>query len=392
MIPLNNELSLQQSKKCPPLAHLDSKPPIPFPKKWNSIDYGKEDKTYSQAFLKKLASTPAKLKPAGQKLSSQTVPQPLSYAEEGNTFNNVHNISLEGRGLDQSGDKPRETLHHKKKHRKDQSVPNKGRTAISTSLFQEGNGERRPTIERGGTNTISMEVSGIGSRNSAEQPQRPSQPAAIAKNETASPKKTATDYDMSKKKSHSAVYPNNSHESPLVVEEADVASNGSPAISSAPIDTTHKRNKKRKPSQTSSPQKALGDKTALGSKHTHVWNDGDSQTGGMGGALMEMDLGLLEGHVHAHPDHAVKAALQSLAKDDWNSKCEGIGMVVILARDFPQILLTQLHQVLIALQKEVRIVKTSIHTSACTCKHTHTHTKHYMWRLLHYPLFTNDCR
>jgi len=332
-----------------PLAHQDSRQPMPLSKKWNSLE-GKEDKTYSQAYIKKLAHTPSKsLKPPSQKLTSLVL-------EEGNSAGDVNSISLEGRGLDQSGsDKPKEI---RRKSKKDQALPSRGRTTISTSLFQEDSGDRRPTIERGGTNTISMEVSGVGSRNSTELNQHPPQPAASKTKDVVSPhlKKPFSDSDVSKKKSHSAVYPNN-HETPLVVEEADESS-GITAISSAPINTTHKRNKKKKPNQAPSPQKLPRDKTSLhnNNKHTYVWNDGDQQppNGGMGGALVEMDLAPLEDLAHAQPDQAVKAALQSLAKEDWTDKCEGIGMVVVIARDFPHLLQLQLHPVLIALKKEVR--------------------------------------
>ena len=335
-----------------PLARQDSRQPVPLPKKWNSFEYGKEDKTYSQAYIKKLASTPAKsLKPPPSQKLTSLVP------DEGITTGDVNSISLEGRGLDQSGfDKPRDSFQIRRKSKKDHAVPSRGRTSISTSLFQEGTGERRPTIERGGTNTISMEVSGVGSRNSAELNQHPSQPNTIKTKDVISPnlKLSFSDSDT-KKKSRSAIYPNN-HESPLVVEEADESSGGITAISSAPIDTTHKRNKKKKPSQTSSPQKLPRDKTSLHNKnHTYVWNESDQPppSGGMGGALMEMDLVPLEALVRTLPDQAVKTALQSLAKEDWNDKCEGIGMVVIIARDFPHLLQSQLHPVLMALKKEV---------------------------------------
>ena len=323
-------------------------PPIPLPKKWNSFDGGREDKTYSQAFLKKLANPTKPLKPAGQKLAAQILP--VTFPDEaGSSSSNT--ISLEGRGLDQSGDKPRDLLQQqKKRHRKDQLFPNRGRTTISTSLFQEGAGERRPTIERGGTNTITMEVSGIGSRNSAEHLPQPL--LSKASEDSISPKKSASDFEISKKKSHSAVYPNNSHDPPLVVEEAD-DSTGVSLIASAPIETTHKRNKKKKPGQTSSPQKLQGNKVTAQGRHTYGWKDGDVQSSGVGGALMEMDLALLESHVHANPEQAVKTALQSLSKVDWTDKCEGIDMVVVIARDFPHLLLAQLHHILMALQNEV---------------------------------------
>lgn len=391
----SKDLSAQQHKKCPTLAHMETKPALP-PKKWNASDCdrvyggsGKEEKTYSQAFTKKLLNTtPTKsLKPGGQAKWERSVMQNVSATtspEELDTSTvSINNILLEGRGIDREvGEPSREPQLHRKKSKKGDlhQTSSKNRVTISSSLFgcQEGVGERRPSIERGGTNTISMEVSGVGSWNSAEShSQQASHQLSKNTKDSILQKKqkheTSGDFDVTEKTSHSATYPNSTKKSSQVlpiehgyqVEVTSASTSASSNISSAPVETTHKRiRKKRSTSDSTHPAQTLSlNQQRSGSppkrrshsynKHTFTLTDMDMQFGGRSGSPLEPDLALLENHVHANPDQAVKTALQSLANEDWNNKREGIDMIIIIAHDFPNLLLAQLHAVLMALQKEV---------------------------------------
>lgn len=371
---------------------METKPPLPVPKKWSSLDSdrlyggsGKEDNTYSQAFAKKLNNTPTKSSKLGgqtkrERSTTQVFPATSSEEVDASAVT-INSISLEGRSLDrEAGVTAREPQLQRKKSKKGDlhQSSSKNRVTISSSLFgcQEGTGERRPTIERGGTNTISMEVSGIGSRNSAESHgQQVSQQLSKNTKESILRKKqkhvtSDDDCELTEKKSQSATYPNitkKSSQDPPVLHVNEVECSTSPStvtssIASAPVETTYKRNrKKRNSSDSTSPAKTFSVRPMYGdTKRLQSYNkpsltvtDMDLQFG-RGGSPLEPDSALLESHVHANPDQAVKTALQSLANEDWNNKCEGINMVIIVARDYPNLLHAQLHTVLIALQKEVQ--------------------------------------
>ena len=58
--------------------------------------------------------------------------------------------------------------------------------------------------------------------------------------------------------------------------------------------------------------------------------------------------------VHSNPEQAVRTALQSMSSEDWSSKCEGLGMIMCMARNYPHLLHPQLHTVILTINKEVR--------------------------------------
>ena len=388
----SKDLTAQQQKKCPALAQIESKTTTSTLKKLSFLDSDRvcgvgsvnEEKTYSQAFAKKQHIS---TKMGGQAKRERSVTQKntsLSSLEEVDaSLITMNDISLEGRSIDREvGGANREAQLHRKKNKKGDphQTPSKSRVTISSSLFglQDGVGERRPSIERGGTNTISMEVSGIGSWNGTESHQAQQLSRHLSQNTRESIlkkmlKQETVDYDFEVvgNKSHSATYPNTTKSSQVLpvlrgdqLEGIYTSTNTNCSIASAPVEATHKRNRKKRsvsdssPAQTLSPHRQHGDtlpknRSQSYNKHALTVTDMDLQCGGRGGSPQEFDQALLEGHVHANPDQAVKTALQSLASEDWSNKCEGIGMIICITHYYPSLLQAQLHTILSAVQKEV---------------------------------------
>lgn len=387
---INKDLTAQQQRKCPALAHIESKPAPPTTKKWTALDSEqvcavgsvREEKTYSQAFAKK-DHTPTKTGGQAKRERSITHKNSATSSEEVDASSiTINNISLEGRSIDREVGGASRELHRKKSKKGDlYQTQSKNRITISSSLFglHEGVGERRPSIERGGTNTIVMEVSGIGSWNSSEShPQQISQQLSQSTKESILHKKlkqeTANDdFEVEEKKSHSAMCSNATKKSPQVlpvlrgdqVEGTSTFTTANCSVASAPVETTHKRNRKKRSSSESTPSQALsphqqhGDmppqnrSQSFSKQHTLTVTDMDLPFGGRNGSPQELDQALLESHVHANPDQAVKTALQSLANDDWSNKCEGIGMIICMSLYYPSLLQAQLHVILSAVQREV---------------------------------------
>ena len=351
---------------------------------------GKEEKTYSQAFAKKLLSSPSKSKPPpaavppqpkqrerGEKGQAATIPSSSSSSsepQESDTSLLSVNISLEGHGLDRGEGGPGNLAASggrdsqlKKKGKRPGAHPtqSKNRTTISSSMFgnQEGTGAR-PTIERGGTNTISMEVSGVGSRGNAGE-------GSIVKTTLLS--QTTKESFIRKKQRYQAEEgevesgePPTSlglfTKPPAVLRESSETSVSTSNSTSAPVEGLHRRNRHKRSNDGSRNTKSHSEYRDPHRGRTHhpkgtlMVTDMDSSLGSSGGSSpQELDLALLESQVHANPEQAVRMAQQSLASEDWSNKCQGMAMIMCIARHYPHLLQPHLHTVLIAIQKEVRI-------------------------------------
>ncbi|XP_035233165.1 TOG array regulator of axonemal microtubules protein 1-like [Stegodyphus dumicola] len=67
---------------------------------------------------------------------------------------------------------------------------------------------------------------------------------------------------------------------------------------------------------------------------------------------------------YPNPNEALKKALKSLSTDTWMGKIEGIRTVQRLAKNHPDILLSQLHPVVLALLTEVKNLRSSVARAA----------------------------
>ncbi len=357
----------------------------PYLNKWNALDadrvYGegvgggggggreaKEEKTYSQAFIKKLHKPTHKGSVQAKRERERGAFMGSAGGhgtDEPDSAALPFNISLEGHGL-VHGEGGNKDVQQKKRVKKSESNQSHGknRTTMNSSLFggQEG-GSARPTIERGGTNTISMEVSGVGSRTSAIE--GPSLLSQTTKESFIHKKQkyqsSEEDGGEQGKKLRSPVHSNSAKKPPLPVDAPEKASTN---VTSAPAETSHRRSKHRKHTDGRinskfleiSPQDPSRGKTFSSSGRSPLTMTevvDSSSGGGSGGSPMELDNALLENQVHSNPEQAVRTALQSMASEDWSSKCEGMGMVMCVVRNYPHLLHTQLHSVLLAIIKEV---------------------------------------
>jgi hypothetical protein len=310
-------------------------------------------------------------------------------------------MSLEGRSLDRDRDPASSSskeVQVKKKPRKAEALkgnipPPKLR---SGPLGHEPGVERRPSIERGGTNTIEMEVSGIGSRgssrgkenlavvtqdlpSSSSQPQP--QPHAPATKENSGGRKR-------RKHTHSPVAAG--------VEETDTATvagvhvvqsvgqytsttkppvppasterSTNPSLS-APIKNAQKKVKKSRQHshhQASSQEPGYGTagdetpsrRTSYGTTVSDVYS-GTSSGGGGGGGSGNGSPGesqLIELQPFSNPEHGLRESMARIASEDWSAKCGGMIGIRQLAMYHPAVLQPQLHSVVLAVQKEVRTV------------------------------------
>lgn len=289
----------------------------------------------------------------------------------------------------------------------------KHRTTINSSMFGSQEGGARPTIERGGTNMISMEVSGVGSRGGSNSgsaegggggggggPPRNSLLSQTTK-ESFMRKKQLQHQSQSDEDSSDisfSLHTGLRKTVPLSPQDTSDASISSNSSTSAPTETSHRRSRQRRGAggEAGSRSNAGGGATTAANTttttrlhHYHTSSDSgsglssretarggaaktrppppggktmlavvdvdSSSSGGGGGGCspQEMDQALLESQVHASPEQGLKAAQQSLASEDWSSKCQGIAMVMCLARHYPHLLQPHLHTALLAVQKEV---------------------------------------
>ena len=266
-------------------------------------------------------------------------------------------ISLEGHSLERGGVSD---VQPKKKPRKMSepmrgNAPPKPRPSRSNSFAVEGQ-QRRPSIERGGTNMIDMEVSGIGSgRRSVETTDgHGHQTASLSQ---------ATKESIARKKLKQL-----EDEEPGLELQSATYPTSKPPIHPQPTDLTasapahHLRSKQKHRSRSNShnhqqPESGYGvagdeaprDRHSGRNSLTVETDSYGSTTGGSpnGSQLEELNP-------FANPEHGLREAMQNLSSDDWSAKCEGTLGVRRLAMFHGDVLLPQLHNVVMAVQQEVR--------------------------------------
>lgn len=328
------------------------------------------DKTYSMAFAKRQAKAAA----AVQMKRDKTPPQSVDI-EPG--------MSLEGRSLDRDRDPAaNKETQVKKKSRKAEALkgnlpPPKLR---SGPLGYEPGVERRPSIERGGTNTIEMEVSGIGSRGSSRGKENlnvqdlpsssQSQPQATTKENTGgrkrqkhSPVAAVEETDTAVGVVQSAGQYTSSTKPPVPPVSMERSTNSS---LSAPIKNAQKKVKKNRQysHQTSSQESGYGstagDETpSRRTSYSTTVSDMDSSMssggGGGGGNGSPGESQLIELQPFSNPEQGLRESIAKIGSEDWSAKCDAMIGIRQVAMYHPAVLQPQLHSVVLAVQKEVCI-------------------------------------
>ena len=261
----------------------------------------------------------------------------------------MRGISLEGRSLEKGTENDGREIQKKKSRKLSDplkgSVPPKPRNSRSNSFAVEGL-QRRPSIERGGTNMIDMEVSGIGSpRRSGEGgsgPQTPSLSQAT-KESIAQKRQKQLEEKQPGFESHSATYP--SSKPPIPPQPADLTV-------SAPVRHVRNKHKHRSSSKAESGFTPGGDETPRGRHYSRNNSLAELDSSITGGSLNGSQLEEL--NPFDNPEHGLREAMQNISSEDWSVKCEGLLAVRRLAMFHADTLLPQLHSVVMAVQEEVR--------------------------------------
>ena len=319
------------------------------------------DKTYSMAFVKRQA------KAAGGLTKRGKTPPQVETSEPG--------ISLEGRRLDRDFVTNKENQPQKKPrkadgHKGNLLPPPKLR---SGPLDYEAGVQRRPSIERGGTNTIEMEVSGVGSRGSSREnetsdvavrePPPPSQPLGAKEGIVGSRKRqkhspAAEDTDGALVGQLSPQH--GSSKPPVPPSSMERSANSS---LSAPIKNVQKKSKKSRQysyqaSRHESGYGTAGDETPSRRSSTATTDmDSSMNGGGVGvGAGSPSESQLIELQPFANPEFGLRESVTKIASEDWSAKCDGMIGVRQVAMFHPAVLQPQLRSVVLAVQKEVGLV------------------------------------
>ena len=336
------------------------------------------EKTYSMAFAKRQAKAAAV---AVQMKRDKTPPQSVDTDPR---------MSLEGRSLDRDRDPTsgnnKEMTQVKKKPRKAHEAlkgnlpPPKLR---SGPLGYEPGVERRPSIERGGTNTIEMEVSGIGSRGSSRGKENLAVQDLPSSSQTQSQATTISKEnsgDRKRRKHSPAVAAVEETDTAVVAGGGLVQSMGQyssttkppvPPISterstnpslSAPIKCAQKKVKKsRQHSHQASSQESgygtAGDETpSRRTSYGTTVSDMDSSMSSTGGGGRNGSPGesqLIELQPFPNPEQGLRESMAKISSEDWSAKCDGMIGIRQVAMYHPTVLQPQLHSVVLAVQKEV---------------------------------------
>ena len=326
----------------------------------------KEDKispTYSMAFAAKKQSTPTR---TSRTLSQAKRERPTPTEEPAPGI--MNEISLEGVSLDKEG---KETQPKRKSRKVDPPRGNLPPPRLrSNSLSHDGSKERRPSIEKGGTNTIDMEVSGVGSQNKA------SSDTSITPTNTSMTlgQLSQTTKESLMRKRQKQQQDDEVSQDSYKVQSASYSSTKKPPIppgqdtvtTSAPVENVRKRNKRKNrlnPNshnghQTdSSPDETPKNSGSLRSSRRNSITISDVDSSFNGGSPDE----LVELHPFNNPEQGLKDSLQNIGSEDWSSKCAGMLGVRRVTMYNPEVLQPYLHTVVLAVEKEVRSLFTGVY-------------------------------
>ena len=382
LYPVRNEnLTEQQNRRCPTLAGIDSKV-VPTAQKKGDIfaSYStsgiapvSKEKTYSQAFAIKhhMATKPVKM-PDQDYLDELEAKKGFEAL-----LKKLNSPLITGKNPDREvGEELREMLTFKKGSKKNNDIQSLSksqvpdRSCLHHSIKDGVEEENRENIEHDETSTVSSKISDIASQKSTEllsqqksqQLLQSSKDGAQVDNQESCV--AADDLNVAVKNSHLEEYPGDTTTLPHRV-----------ALSvSVPINIPRQRPKKKRhssgptlPVQTLFPLHERCDvhhqnRPQPYNKRSIATADVDFSYGGPERLPQGPEQALLHKPVHSKPEQAVQMALQSLASDDWENKCEGLGMISSLAHHYPSLLQAQLFIVLNSVEKEVSWAGPSIQT------------------------------
>lgn len=219
-----------------------------------------------------------------------------------------------------------------------------GSRLASLSMERE---PRQPTIERGGTNTVVMEVSGIGSTSTGgggggEGDDMASVLSQATKESVVRKRRKRLDFQPPSETGTSA-------KPPLPPNPVDTPTNSTPQ----PHNQLKKVRRKSVMAEDESGYVTLGDDTPKRKQPstrlaTEAAPPAHSAATSTNGSPVLDEL-----HPFSAPERAFREALRDVDSSDWSSKCDGLLAVRRLAMFHPEVLGPQLHTVILSVQKEV---------------------------------------
>lgn len=203
---------------------------------------------------------------------------------------------------------------------------------------------QRPSIERGGTNMIKMEVNGIKSPPPIAEQQEHSSPVARDTREIHGRKQRKPEPDFMFKEPLGQSKPPLPPTTTFPGEGLEHSDGGLPEV-------PHPWKKHSKYAVT----RSVKDESSVGHYSGHWQNSGDGlrEGGGVGGE--NQSPGDSELQPFSNADRGLRECLDQLENSDWNTKCEGLTAVRRLAMFHPEKLLSELHTVTLAVIEEVKV-------------------------------------
>lgn len=197
---------------------------------------------------------------------------------------------------------------------------------------------QRPSIERGGTNMIKMEVNGIKSPPPTAEQQEHTSPVT---REVHVRKQRKPEPDFMLKE------PLGQSKPPLPRTTATFPGDGLDHSDGGLPEVPHPWKKHSKYAVT----RSVKDETSMG--HWQNSGDGLREGGGVGRGNQSPDGSEMQPFSNA--DRGLRECLEHLENSDWNTKCDGLTAVRRLAKFHPEKLFSELHTVTLAVIEEVKI-------------------------------------
>ena len=242
-------------------------------------------------------------------------------------------VILEGWSLDQGRNEApldREQRHRQRSKKLEGGLPMKPRAGRAGSLGPEG---QRLSIERGGTNTIVMEVSGVGS----PPPQPPMEPPR----DSDARRKRRKRSDPAQVEQCSGDLSSSQSKPPLPPSMEVGEDNGADVSSPQHLRPRKKHSKY-----------AVRGREEVSGQYNGRQNSLEGTE--MGGSPGHSKSNLVDLQPFLNPDHGLRESLDRLARDDWNDKCDGMLGVRRLAMFHIERLVPNLQTVVRAVRQEVR--------------------------------------
>jgi hypothetical protein len=258
-------------------------------------------------------------------------------------------------------------------HNGRKTKPNEDKRGLATvktglrkvgALGPEG---QRPSIERGGTNTIKMEVNGVKS---------PPPPAQLSPEKELSPPAAvpparggARGAAGRKQRQSEPAFMFGSHETKMGMGGQDDSPTGTTRGGATLTDESRKKHSKY--AVIGGTKGTREDHHLAQSNGHHHRRRGSCDDGfpvtttGENGSPMNRSLPDLQ--PFSSPERGLREALSQLDDSDWNKKCDGLLGIRRLAAFHTQRLIPDLHDVTLAVVKEVENLRSSVSRAAISC-------------------------